>query len=250
MRTGLPVVSSIGSPLHLSLPSCLSVQRQCVTANCLERPRIAGDPDWRPGLPSGSGVCSTLGPGVLDDWVKRFSVSAMHPDLLAVSAPTSVSASGCALLADLLSHQRSRSREGTVSSEARADGDLAAARDTSGGRSAHRSISQRVWVVWDQGRPRERVGSCETPPWWPAVSSSRHVELRVPDGGDATRTRGHKATSKPRRTGAPAPRWPMRSAWRRGGSSGPARQPPVAAWGGASTRLNRDKLEREQRPRW
>ena len=139
---------------------------------------------------------------------------------------------------------------GTVSCEARADGDLAAARDTSGGRSAHRSISQRVWVVWDQGRPRERVGSCETPPWWPAVSSSRHVELRVPDGGDATRTRGHKATSKPRRTGAPAPRWPMRSAWRRGGSSGPARQPPVAAWGGASTRLNRDKLEREQRPRW
>ena len=141
-------------------------------------------------------------------------------------------------------------REGTVSSEARADGDLAAARDTSGGRSAHRSISKRVWVVWEQGRPRGRVGSCETPPWWPAVSSSRHVELRVPDGGDATRTRGHKATSKPRRTGAPAPRWPMRSAWRRGGSSGPASQPPVAAWGGASTRLNRDKLEREQRPRW
>jgi hypothetical protein len=53
---------------------------------------------------------------------------------------------------------------GTVSCEARADGDLAAARDTSGGRSAHRSISKRVWVVWEQGRPRGRVGSCETPP--------------------------------------------------------------------------------------
>jgi hypothetical protein len=73
-----------------------------------ERPRIAGDPDWRPGLLSGSGVCSALGPGVLDDWVKRFYVSVMHPDLLAVSAPTPVSASGCAQLADLLSHQRSR----------------------------------------------------------------------------------------------------------------------------------------------
>ena len=33
------------------------------------------------------------------------------------------------------------------------------------------------------------------------------------------------------------------------GSPGPASQPPVAAWGGASTRLNRDKLEREPRPR-
>ena len=138
---------------------------------------------------------------------------------------------------------------GATSGEARADGDLAAAGDANGGRSAHRSISQRVWVVWEQGRPRGQVGSCETSPWWPAVSSSRHVDLRVPGGGYATRTSEHKATTKPPRAGAPAPRWPMTSAWRRGGSSEPAGQPPVAACGGAATRLNRAYLEREQRPR-
>jgi hypothetical protein len=34
-------------------------------------------------------MCPTLGPGVLDDWVKLVCVSLMHPDSIAVSAPIS-----------------------------------------------------------------------------------------------------------------------------------------------------------------